>query len=785
MPQSRYINVTIDGQRLDLESAEEFPISISYKLEDPENFQSKKSTEAFNVKVPATLDNDVVGNTFHNPGIEDLTADNVYRRHRRVVVEANGIELVVGKAFMINARHASCPISYEYNFYGNNGDWMIDLKEKTLFDFLRHISFEYSKDHIMDSWGFDGTDENLPYVFAPVRYGLPMEGGFTNLVMDPPPYAEDWNMTPTYMKPALSKYWLLYWGFKSVGYRIASDFFDTSYFRRQVMPWTWGNFNFVEGSRLDNLDFLAKSTQPVSMANTNAEGPWNLLVSNDSTNGAFDNNGVYEYDTPTREMKWTYLPAFDYGHVDATVHLQVAVTAKATVGSFVQLRVQWFKNGVQQNAGNGDTLMTCGPDLIRADFSGLIDVFYTKDVDPGDTIGAKIWIKMFNIFILSTTEITASVDAFELEYIRVPLGGTTDFENFSFLNKWKWLDFLRGVIDEFNLTIQTDAINKVVYIEPTHPYALESDQSIKIGGYFNGKYLDWEEKQELLKESELPLVSDSERELIFKYKEDSNDGLLKLVQDRNVNMLAAGKYVLPDRFKSGKKEYENRFFSPTMHCDMAQWKSYGTISQESPQMVCLIPENISNTSQDGAQNTFSPKSCYYKGTTTDWGWVFDGDKGLPYPYMFAVNYKRGGEEDPILSYSDERIGITNSSISGIGEIGVGLLRRFYHQRLAIMRNGQAYNTFFKLNNIDITNWLHREHIICRGQKWELVEIKDYKPLAEETTGVYMRKWSPIIEADKNNTFPSEDEVMDNTITPAEFDIPYAQLKCLANDIPTK
>ena len=142
MPSSRYLNITVDGQPLDLGSADELPITISYRRENTGDFQVKRSTESFNVTVPATLNNDQIGNCFSNPAVEDMTPGSVFRRHRSAVIEANGYELLVGKAFLVGARHASCPISYEWNFYGNNADWIIPLKEATLYDFLSHLGTE-------------------------------------------------------------------------------------------------------------------------------------------------------------------------------------------------------------------------------------------------------------------------------------------------------------------------------------------------------------------------------------------------------------------------------------------------------------------------------------------------------------------------------------------------------------------------------------------------------------------------------------------------------------------
>jgi hypothetical protein len=782
MPLSKYLKVTIDGQEMDLEATEKVPVAISYKLEDTEDFQKKKSSEAFDVKFPATPKNDLVGNTFHNPAVEDMSPGESFKGNKPAVIEANGYELLVGKAFLRRATHDSQPIDYTFNFYGNNADWMIDLKEATLFDFLKQINFAFTKQVIIDSWGYNGRAEALPFVFAPVRYGEQMAEGPADPDTDPT-LIKDYNMKPEYMKPAISKYWLLYWGFKSLGYRISSQFFDTDYFRRQVMPWTWGNFLYSEGTRLNNIDFLAKSTEPVYFSGGTTMF-WDLKVSNDSSNGGFDNNNTYTYDAGTKLMTWTYPYAFNYGVLEATFHLAISVDATVAGNSDVELRIQYFKNGVRVTShddnGNGTELVNISAGSPgRSDFVGIVDDFLSILVSPGDIITAKFYLHTFDSG-LGRANIKGEVIAFELDYFRVPLNGTIDFQNYAGLKKYKFLDYLRGIVDEFNLSIQTDPINKVVVMEPTHPYAVGNDLSVTAGGYFNGNHIDWDGKQDLSKVSAMDLFSDYDREVMFTYKEDSNDGILKVIQDRNLNRLGAGKYVFPDRFKAGQKAIENRFFSPVMHYEVDQWRGLGSDDTASPQMICMIPENISNTSRSESGNTFTPKSAYYKGLVNDVGWVFDGDKQEDFPFMFAVNYKPGGENDPVLSYSDERIGKYP-----FAAIGKGLLRRFYLQRLAIMRNGQYYTTSFRLNNLDVTNWFHREHIVCRGQKWELVAISNYKPLLEESTECNLRRWAPITQGDSINTFPSADNLLEITEVLGTYDIKYAPLKALSSDIPTE
>lgn len=775
MPSNKYIKIKIDNQEVDFNADEDFPVTLSYKLEDPESFQKKKSSEAFDVKLPATPKNDQISNTFHNPGVEDMSLNDAFRSSRKAVIEANGYEILNGKAFLKEATHSDKPLSYTYNFYGNNADWIIDLQDTTLFDFLSHINFTFTKSYIISTWQYDGRDERMPFVFAPVRYGLPFED--MDLVFgDDTTLIKDYNMLPEYMRPSISPYWIIFWAFKSLGYRIQSDFFDTDYFRRAVMPWTWGNFLFSDGTRMDTLDFLAKSTEDTTIEHQSFTGDWDLSPVNDKYNGGFDNNGVYIYDAPNKTMKWTYSPELNYGVLDATFHIAVAVDATATANSDVELRVRWFLNGTQ--TADVELVNLNAPAVGRVDDSGLKEDWQTFRVRPSDIVSAKIYLHTFDSG-LGRAYIKASVDAFELDYFKIPIGGTINFLNYEGLKKQKFLDFFSGIIDCFNLSLQTDSANKIVYIEPTHDYSLTADPNVKRKGYFNGDFLDWNAKQDLSKTSTISLFADYSRELIFKFKDDQNDGILKLVQDRNVNTVGCGKYVFPDRFKTDKTEQSNRFFSPTMHYNVQQWTGLGTDANEAPQIVCICPENVSNTSRDEAQNTFQPKLTWYKGIVTNVGWVFDGNPQDNYPYMFAVNYKLDGQNDPVFSYSDERIGIAPNST-----IARGWLRRFFLQRMAIMRNGQYYDTYFKLNNNDITNWLHREHKIARGQRWELVEIKNYQPTKEESTQCSLRKWVPVSQEDNAAVFPSSDSVLGTQVSTSSFDLKYAPMLGLSSDIPT-
>jgi hypothetical protein len=542
------LEITIGDQAIVTSDPDAIPVYIDYSLEDQEDFQNKQSSSSQNVTIPATIINSRSANSFHNPSVEDLSSGDMFKNPQSLVVKARGVEVMVGKALLQEAVHTEVPESYTWNFYGDNADWMIDLADLTLYDFLSHIKFLFTKQIIIDSWQFDGRSENLPYVFAPVRYTGPMGNPDDKGVYD------DFNMLPEYMKPSLSKYWLIYWGLKSRGYKIKSEFFDTDFFRRQVMPWSWGAFLSSDSTRIDNLKFLARGDEQMFI-NWTFTGYWDLRPDNEKTNGGFDNNGVYDYDRDTFEMRWTYLPKFNYGNLDAFLHIQIFISATAADNGDNHMWVEWYKvsNGQRIHVETDSVFELSSPRLGRRDFNDLVDLERKINVNPGDQVIAKIFIRNFDPAGIGRANISAQIEAFELAFFRIPIGtGTIDFLNYTSLKNYKFLDYLRGIIDEFNISVKTDVSSKIVLFEPTHPYLLPGESEWR-PGFFNSDFVDWTKKLDLSQKASLQLQNSYNRQINFRYKADSNDTIQKIVQDRYTLTLAASRYMLPMRFQSGEQ----------------------------------------------------------------------------------------------------------------------------------------------------------------------------------------------------------------------------------------
>lgn len=777
MASNNYISLEIDGVKADIDPNGQIP-TVSYQLEDENDFEQKKAAESFNVELPGTLINDQIHNTLHNPSVVDNSAAQSYDNFKPARYIANGQEILIGKYLQQSVVKKNGRVEkFKGKLYGLNGDWVIDMKEKTIFDFINPRTHTFDANTIIASWNFDGRNEASDFVYAPVRYRKPFGEFPAPTVDEPDPHPLDDNVLINDMKPSISIYWLLWRGLKSIGYRLVSEFMDTDFYRRSLMPWTWGGFDFLDDSRWDPLKFLASQSESQRFEGELTDHFPDLQIKADgSIPGTYDNNGLYSYtdgaSTIPFMMMWQYptSPAnLNLGKIRVNFSVDLSWAYKAQNNADVSLYEFWYKNGVQVDMQ--EVFSVNAPTVGTRQGAGFTEMVYETDMIPGDWVGTRPRIHL-NDTGGGFARQDLKVERFEINFIKFTDGSTIDLKNnYPKFKNFKWLDLLRGEIDFFDLLIQTDPIRKEVYIEPAHTYDINGTP---YSGYYDRKQLDWSQKVDISKECELELFSDYERELGFKFKDDGSDGGLKKVQDRNQTTIGQAKYVLPERYKSEKKEQENRFFSAVMHYEH---KKFQFITGTSPQLIAIIPENIANTSSSESENTYNPKRVWYKGNVTGYGgWKFNGINYSTLPFMFAVNYKPGGENDPVLSYADQLIG---------GIIAKGLMKKFFLQRMAILRNGRRYVPIFvMLNNYDIGNFLHRESIIIENIEYLLTSIKEYNPVEQdESTACNMWMFMPVSTRDADNSYPSIASVQSGG-TSNSFDVKYWSHLLLTSDIPT-
>lgn len=794
---------------MDVEQLDTAPVSISFKLEDPENFEQKKSSEILNLKLPASRANAKAAGYLHGPeNLESVAGE--HSKPQQCTVTAEGVEVFTGKAFLREATHTDQPESYIYDCFGNNADWLIDLKDKTLWDFVNPDTHLFIPSVIEDSWNYDRNNtETKDYVYAPVRRIKPFseDGGQKNQVV-----------TPFDLQPSISPYWILVRAFRSLGYKIESEFFSTTLFRNLCMPWTWGNFLFSEEAKFAPFRFRAMCTrQEISKLQSGPRSEWvspvaspigsltqiinwDDVASGGSSGGFQGTPGLYSFNA-NKLMQYTYPASSTLGTVAMNFHLSTYYYTYSGGDQSWDLRVYWFITPAGQNiATNPNPADAVAWDVIAnkqgdGEEESIVSVNRELVINPGDTVSAVMRVSAGDDNYSHNWKVgwpypssgsgsgsgTWPASFIENTYIKKAINSPVNLKDYSGFRKHKFLDFLRGLIDTFNLQINTDPVAKVVYIEPTDGYELPNGISPNREGYFKSEKTDWSHKQDLSKVSKVRLYSDNSREFIFRFRDDNNDGALAIIAKRENLQPGVCKYVFPERFAEGKEERSNRFFSPVMHIQMPGWANL-LGSGKTPQLVALIPENVASTSASEDEQNFEPKLCYYKGYTNvngGWKWKPDDASGVivntSMPFMFAVNYQLGGEHDPVLTYGDQRVG---------GIVVKGLVRRFFLTRLARMRNGKIYTTWMRLDLGDVTNPLHRDEKVIGQSSYHLIEIKDYRPLLPETVECTLWQKALPSNLDTAALAPSWWSVMFN-FRNSPTDLKYVPMFILESDIPKK
>lgn len=854
MPQTKYIEIIVNSQRVDLSDGDNVDMSLNYLLEEPESFLSKQGAEAFNINLPCTKLNDTIFNTFHKPEIEDLSPNTSFREWMDFEVKSNGVVIFKGYCILVEVSMTELPEYYSLMAVGGTGAWLVDAQNLTLWDCLSTTPHIFSVAIVEDSWktpaagGFD-SDIDHDYVYAPVRYRQPFG-------------ASD-NVCNIYMlRPSISIYWLIQRAFNNLGYTVQSQFLNTpDYFRRFVLPWVWGDFLDIEGSvrELINLKVAGPSDEATitSFANlfvqdgngsgsfsgyvftyVDASAALNIfrLKENYPPHG-YDNFNLYTFTEASGKMSWVYNPPYDlfpyFGdNITASFKFNLLALTYASSGHATRVEIE-ITHIFFSGAPTTVTLITYTaldlPGGGTNDYltTGAVHEFTVSGIFVGDTLEFKLKIsgdggaspcefRMYNSRYINTAPSGAPpvlekfFSTLELTSLGITVGGTVNFKQYDGFRNYNFTDMLGGLVELFNLEVQTDPISKVVTIEPMFGTVLP-DATV-IDGYFSTtKILDWTAKRDFNKASKMSLFSSMERQLDFTMKQDGSDGgqniyaaryngiYLNNVKKNSIdnnqikNGIIAGvpgasRYMLPDRFSKGNRQFSNRFFSSVMHYNHIAWADINGLGEPPPQLITIFPEGINDSSASAISQTFEPKIAFYKGQVnpiTDGGWYWEGNPAAPYtppiatshwlPKMFAVNYSGAGAvDDPVLTYCDQNIG---------GVQVQGLMRRYFLQRLAIMRNGQLFSSQMRLNLNDICNWFHMEAIKVDGSIYALIGIEGYQPFADDSNECKMWRIVSAQQIDLDNCYPSTTSVLTAPLTLAPLDLKYAPLLLFSTDIP--
>jgi len=361
----------------------------------------------------------------------------------------------------------------------------------------------------------------------------------------------------------------------------------------------------------------------------------------------------------------------------------------------------------------------------------------------------------FNITTFNRCSTSDSNFSISLVPERVDYGQTYDLSKV--MNPgYKQLDFVKGIAHAFNLKMATDETTKTVSIEPFNSFYKDYADAI-----------DWTYKLDRSKQMNHKwLKSDLKREVVFKYKSDSND---KKVEHRGEEYFDGIKDEYPYQetlstsFEKGESKYENPFFAGTYN-----GKDQDTTGgkADNPFSACLWSENTytTNLNRPDKGYDFLPRLLYWnkyspanaipftpkQAIVQTWNSVnevirADASSGgmLSNIYPQATSINRDDSSSPILSYGNVNVRDYNDATGVYTSYaaGKGLFATYYKKMFEMLKLKPRVRTaFFDLKTKDIVSLDFRKLVYIDGVYWRINKVIDYQPNKNQSTKVELVEW---------------------------------------------
>ncbi len=647
------------------------------------------------------------------------------------------------------------------------------------------------------------------------------DGGYLYGTPRPSP---DWRPA-VFVKTTLEKI------FSKVGYQISSTFMQTDMFKKLV--WLLPNFKYNNSEeKYDNFSVESNFTNTIVLDTTVYDGGVSSVVTDDGITESFYggavtfNQGVTSYtgDPTASGTVGTKLIPLSTDRLNITLDEGSYVDTTndyVTVGEYGYHNIEltgmesraaiiWSNtsvaNGVEEaeicinvdlntvgqsswktinktsikinptrisSTSNGST----AENSLKTDFELLPSVnIDSRWLNKGDKIRLTVGFRFNDMvsgsginnqdFTVNLFTRAAGFNAFNITLNSevVDYGQTYDLKDV--INKdYKSLDFVKGVAHAFNLKMTTNEVTKVVNIEPFNSFYKDYAEAI-----------DWTYKLDRSKQIDDKWIkSDVKRDILFKYKSDSND---KKVEARGEQWFGGikdehpYKETLPSTFEKGESKYENPFFAGTYN-DQDQDSSQGNYSIL-PYSACLWQEVAFNweTNRPDKGYEFLPRLLY---------WNKYSPTGVPSPagsfgmqkfatvqtwasyirylnpnadfavsgsiisniYPQATSYNKDDSSSPILSYGNVNVRDYDDATLVYTSFasGKGLFETYYKNMFEMLKSKPRLRTVYvdlKVKDIILLDFT--KLIYIDGVYWRINKVVDYQPNKNQSTKVELIEW---------------------------------------------
>lgn len=367
-------------------------------------------------------------------------------------------------------------------------------------------------------------------------------------------------------------------------------------------------------------------------------------------------------------------------------------------------------------------------------------------------------------FLLSETVFLNAGDTIVLQAAAPVSGGVADYiyisikPSFEFnLNytidlgalcapSWNVADILLGLVQAFNLRVDTDVERGRVRIEPADAYITGGVR--KDGFYRRPNPIDVSNRVDLLKPASVLADNKKKRRTKFEWKADGADENIKSL-DKSANLPSgSARFTMSaTRYQDGTETKEVNYFAKTLMYRASEIKN--DLSSKIPVIPLLQPSELNKRDSAGvlipvlAIPELEPRILYFAGRRNG----LDGRVNLQlgpglstydFPAAWFVCYP--DHTQPSLSFAEEQ--------SDLNETCAGLLSRFHLQDQYRRALGRTVEESIFWNAAEIAALDFRRGVHLRGQHFLLKKIEAYRPGTDRATKTILEADAPPI-ADNN------------------------------------
>ena len=734
------INQLADGQVIvDLYEDENIPLTLS--IDDFTNVAEKVQSYSKAFKLPGTKRNNLIfDNIFEITRTAQKTLlFNPYLRTQCCLKE-NGIILFEGYLRLIDVQDKEGERSYNVNLYSDNIALADVLKDRTFrdigFEELEHL---YDKSNIKRSWntagnaiawtnsnmsGFRTDYQTLKYPFCDWNHQFKIADGSdgTNAEIGMPQL----NTLQEAFRPWISLHYLVNRILDATDFTYVSEFFESDDFKNMYMDFNWGSevtpgsFDIMgyRSTRDRAINFslsplynltgsylkLPPSTLPSGPAILQSGDPYPVELGHSATDFTAGTGSVWtaQFDNQLYKVTWQYQFRETTGSASCTVSYRWIHETAAGVATPIP--------------GQGDTDVISTAKLESDSFEiylAIGDKIYCEaKVDSG-----AAYVERAAVGIASSTATTTN------DTLLVTLRGD--------LKQW---DFLKGLINLFNLVTIPDPDNKnVIKIEP-YPTIFNQDivdPTSAIGTTLSDRIIqhDWTDKIDVSQIVLKPLT-DLNKFTIFKYEEESDDYMFNNYKHSVQGYLYGSKVYDASGFDTLAGEDEiiaSPFAATIMKPLMTQYEE-------------LIVPTMYSLNDDGTTSGIEnmPRICYNNG-------VIDlTSSGTSY-YLPQQNGGASANEEEYLRFSHlSQLPATGTPTSGtVRDLNYAVIQlvvpgvsapinNLYNMYWAPYYN-ELYNSDTRtmsikvdLNSADIASFQFSDRVFIKNRAFRVNKI-DYKP----------------------------------------------------------